>query len=131
MNELILLLICLGGLVILIYYMYNNHTSSGNTKYEIIKKLSRQASRWAIASQQDNSPMIAVLHANYGAGYLWALEDIANANDIFNATGINIDELEHKILEIQDKATRKAVLDCPTFKGDVDKYLQKIGSSVN
>ena len=37
--------------------------------------LVRQASRWSVAAQQDKSPMIALLHANYGVGYLWALQE--------------------------------------------------------
>jgi len=134
MNEFnILLLICTFGLLILLYYVYiyANNSTTDNVKASIIKKLSRQASRWTIASQQDQSPMIAVLHANYGAGYLWALKDISNANEIFRATGINIDKFENKILQIQDISTRKAVLDCPTYKGAVDNYLQSIASSSN
>ena len=40
-----------------------------------INTLIRQAARWSVAAQQDESPIIALLHANYGAGYLWALKD--------------------------------------------------------
>ena len=42
-----------------------------------LKALIRQTARWTAASQQDKSPMISLLHANYGAGYLQALELIA------------------------------------------------------
>ena len=52
---------------------------------ENIQKLTRQAARWSTAAAQDDSPLIAVLHANYGAGYLWALKDIATAKQIKNA----------------------------------------------
>ena len=39
-------------------------------KVRTIRTLLRQSARWALASQQDKSPLIALLHANYGAGYL-------------------------------------------------------------
>ena len=42
----------------------------------------RQTSRWAVASEQDKSPMISVLHANYAVGYLQALQDIASEKEI-------------------------------------------------
>src|SRR5207237_6958 len=42
---------------------------------EKVQILTRQAARWSTAASQDNNPLIAVLHANYGAGYLWAIHD--------------------------------------------------------
>ena len=43
--------------------------------------------------------MIAVLHANYGAGYLWALKDIATDSEIQKATGINLGDFENEIVK--------------------------------
>ena len=94
-------------------------------KQNIISVLVRQASRWSTASLQDENPLIAVLHANYGAGYLWALKDIATSEEIENVTSINTLKFEREITSIQDKATKKAIKICPKFapKG----YLAKIG----
>ena len=52
---------------------------------EEIKTLVRQAARWSSAAKQDENPMIAVLHSNYGAGFLWALKDIATQEQIEKA----------------------------------------------
>ena len=93
----------------------------------IIHTLTRQTARWAIASQQDKSPFIALLHANYAAGYLWALKDIASTEDIKNVTGINMLDLEKRIIKIQDDASQRAIQVCPGFSGEeTDTYLAKI-----
>ena len=52
---------------------YNNKILKKN-----IEKLVRQSARWSTATKQDKNPLIAVLHANYCAGYLWALKEIVS-----------------------------------------------------
>tara|TARA_Y100001970_G_C13793964_1_gene631668 strand:- start:277 stop:642 length:366 start_codon:yes stop_codon:yes gene_type:complete len=95
------------------------------TNKTYIETLIRQASRWSVAAQQDESPIIALLHANYGAGYLWALKDIATSEEIENITSIDALKFEREITSTQDLATKKAIKICPKFapKG----YLSKIG----
>lgn len=111
--------------MIIIYENYNNH------KYDkfnqIIKILVRQTSRWSNAAQQDTSPLVSVLHANYGAGYLWALHDIATDNEIYNATGIDSKKFTQKIIDIQDNATMKLYNLCPKYGNNLDINLFKIG----
>ena len=63
--------------MILMYIFINNNKKNNNTEKQIefaAQKLVRQAARWSTAAKQDKNSMIAVLHANYGAGYLWALK---------------------------------------------------------
>ena len=91
------------------------------------KILSRQAARWSVAAEQDGSPIVKLLHANYGAGYLWALRDISTDNEIKEKTGIDILKFQKKIVDIQDKSTKAVTKVCPQFVGDVDKYLLRIG----
>ena len=54
-----------------------------------INTLLRQTARWATAAKQDENPLIAVLHSNYGAGYLWALKDIATGEQIKAASNVD------------------------------------------
>lgn len=90
-----------------------------------IKVMVRQASRWSTAADQDESPMIAVLHANYGAGYLWALKDIAKDEQIEEVTGINI-KFTHEITQTQDRATKKMAKLCPKY-APKETYLTRLG----
>ena len=92
----------------------------------IISTLVRQASRWSTAAEQDESPLIAVLHANYGAGYLWALKDIATDYQIEKATGINLLKFENEIMKIQDDATKKMASICKDYAPE-SSYLTKLG----
>ena len=112
-----------------IIYMNKNcwlRTDSQTLLDNIIKTLVRQAARWSSAALQDKSPLIAVLHANYGAGYLWALKDIATSEQIKQATNVNQLEFENKITNIQDKVTKDAIKRCPDFNPTTNAYLSAL-----
>jgi len=109
-------------LIFLVFVRGSNGASRAS-----IEKLVRQSARFATAAQQDESPLVSVLHANYSAGYLWALKDIATPKQIHNATGVDINKFEEHISNVQDMVTKKTLKKCPEFAGDVDLYLATIG----
>lgn len=115
-----------------IYYLVNNVPNKKNNKNKntIIKKLVRQSARWAVASEQDKSPIISLLHANYAAGYLWGLKDIATDIEIKAATNIDILKFTQKIMNIQDKSAKIVSKNCPQFIGDIDKELAFISGNL-
>lgn len=92
----------------------------------VISTLVRGCARWASASLQDKSPLVAVLHANYASGYLWALRDIFSDTEIKRSTGIDIIEFQKRITDTQDIATKKLITVCPEYTKDIDKYLGRI-----
>lgn len=106
-------------LLIILFFPKNNNGSN-------IKKLLRQSARYATAAQQDESPIIATLHANYAAGYLWALKDVATPKQVNQNTGVDLKTFEEHILNIQDMVSKKVVQKCPEFAGEVDLYLSSI-----
>lgn len=93
-----------------------------------IRKLLRQTSRWAIASEQDKSPMISVLHANYAVGYLQALQDVAEESEINEY--VDFKKFKATIYQIQDSAVKKIVQKCPQYIGNVNKELASIGINI-
>ena len=114
-------------LLIIVYLLMC--ASSSSLINSSIQKLIKQSARWAIASENDISPLIKVLHANYAAGYLWAVTDIATSSDIENATGIDILKFTKKITDIQDSANKKIMEVCPSYMGDIDPYLTAIAET--
>ena len=108
--------------------MMQNKTRGMN---KAIEKLVRQSARYATAAQQDASPVIAVLHANYAAAYLYALKDIATDSQIHNATGIDVKKFKEHVTNVQDMVTRKTSEKCPEFVGEVDIYLAQIGGEAS
>ena len=114
--------------VILIYVLFEirNRCYVSQSLNRVIQVLSRQAARWTTAAEQDENPMIAVLHANYGAGYLWALKDIASDQQINIATGIDMKQFISHIVTVQDKVTKRMAKLCPDF-APPSTYLTKIG----
>lgn len=91
-----------------------------------IKILVRQTARWSTAADQDKSPLIKLLHANYGAGYLWALKDIANNKQIEQAAGIDMNEFQKSVVDARDRATKAVINICPSF-APPPSYLTAIG----
>lgn len=112
---------------ILCYLLVKNNDCSKLDKN--IKTLIRQTARWSVAAIQDKNPLIAVLHANYGTGYLGALRDIATDQQIKNATGIDIREFSKHIIDIQEKTTKYASFKCPQFAPEMS-YLAKIAGDL-
>jgi hypothetical protein len=78
-----------------------------------IETLVRQTARWSTASLQDESPLIKMLHANYGVAYASALRQVATDGEIYAATGINAHELEQHATAAQDAATVRLVAVAP------------------
>ena len=112
------------GVIFVLYLMMQNKTRGMNKS---IEKLVRQSARYAVAAQQDASPVIAVLHANYAAAYFYALKDIATESQIHNATGIDVKKFKEHVTNVQDMVTRKTAEKCPDFVGEVEVYLAQIG----
>lgn len=113
-------------LVIVSIIIITNVYTKTNSKKDDIRKLVRGIARWSNASQQDKSPLIAVLHANYSAAYVYSLLDIASDSEIKNATGVNIKDLVDIVVKNQDLAHKNAVKYCPEYMEGLDPYLSKI-----
>lgn len=110
--------------IFILYLIMKNKTRGVN---KAIEKLVRQSARYAVAAQQDESPVIALLHANYGAAYLYALKEFATDSQIHNATGIDVRKFKEHVTNVQDMVTKKTSEKCPDFIGEVDVYLAEIG----
>lgn len=123
-------------IIIIIYIIVNrifykkNNTQNGISLTDIhgnkIRSILRGSSRFSLASLQDKSPLIALLHANYGTGYFWALRDSFTDKEIYDTTGLNIQEYQKKITDIQDSITKNVIKICPNFASELDLNLAKI-----
>lgn len=88
-------------------------SSSGKQiQQKYLRTLARQAERWTVAAEQDDNPLIAVLHANYGAGYMWAMDDIASEREIEEIIESSYDEFRGRIVRNQDKAAQQLIDKC-------------------
>jgi hypothetical protein len=93
---------------------------------EGVHKITRQIARWSLASEQDENPFIAVLHANYGVGYLSALLDLTNKCEIERITGIDIERFSSTIYGNQDTASKRLFAVCQNYQ-PTNPWLAKIG----
>ena len=117
----------LTGLIVLIIIEVYSKQCVQTNYHDTIRILSRQAARWAAASAQDSNALIAVLHANYGAGYLWAIKDILQDDDDFKqVTDVGLFEFEQRIVAQQDRATRSLIEQCKTAVPTMDTELLRV-----
>lgn len=116
-------------IIILIILLYNCKKNSSYSKYYNIKNiiitLYRQCARWAIASLQDDSVVIKVLHANYAAGYLWSIKDIVTSEDFKKITNEDLLDFENVIVSIQDQANKSLVNTCKDLIYVDEQILQR------
>lgn len=115
-------------IIAILYFLYiilSNKIVSKDVYEKQIKAILRGSSRFALASLQDKSPLIALLHANYATGYFWALKDAFTDQQIYEMTGLNILEYQTKITDIQDSVTKRILSLCPNFANELDLNLAK------
>ena len=99
-----------------IFTTYNNKKDEPKiSKADIIRKLVRQSARWSTAARQDNSLMVKVLHSCYGAGYLWALKDIASNEEIEKHANIDMFKFENEITSTMDNAQTQLAITCGKY----------------
>ena len=109
----------------LIFYTFFNKKKECNCN-EQIKTILRGSARYSLASIQDKSPLIALLHINYGLGYFWALKDAFTDQEIYNSTNLDILEYQTKITNLQDIITKSIIKLCPNFANELDVNLARI-----
>jgi len=101
-------------------------TSITDESEENIRVLGRQTLRWSTASYQDQNPMIAVLHANYGVAYLAALKDIAREDAIERVLDVDLREFKKWVYNAQDSATRKMIRACPEYGPVIPEFVRRL-----
>jgi len=124
MEQILLILFIVLVLVFVVLHTDNSLRDLDSTPLDKqIRILYRQTARYAVASLQDESPVVKSLHANYAMGYLMALKDLSTTEQFARATKDNLLSFERKIASIQDASTVNLVGDCPDLIPNEDPGL--------
>jgi hypothetical protein len=100
-------LIAISGVIIFISKSFEKHTNSNIDK--IISKLATQAARLTYIAENDKNPLKSSLYCNYAIGYLLALKDIKNPEEIKKRIGLDISDFESKVTSIQNTCINKMI----------------------
>ena len=104
------------------YYRYYLSSYSRIDKTVAIPALLRQTARWAVASKQDSSNLIALLHIDYAIGYLSSLQEIASNEDIKHYGGVDPSNLMKRLQARQDTILSASIKECPSFSPTDSNY---------
>lgn len=107
-------------IIVILYLYFRNGSINGNN----IKTLITQSARYSLAAKQDKNDIIALLHANYGAAYLYAVRDIYRDSDIERYANIDILDYSKKIKQIQREVTMRVASKCKII--NIDTELERI-----
>ena len=112
-------LFLIGLAAVLLVWRNRNGTMSD----QAVRSLYRQSARYVVASLQDESEVIRVLHANYAMGYLLAIKDVTTDVDFERITGERLTDFEDKVVAAQDVATKLLIKQRPDLMPLKDEML--------
>ena len=112
-------LFLIGLAAVLLVWRNRNGTMSD----QAVRSLYRQSARYVVASLQDESEVIRVLHANYAMGYLLAIKDVTTDVDFERITGERLADFEDKVVAAQDVATKLLIKQRPDLMPLKDEML--------
>jgi hypothetical protein len=112
-------LFLIGLAAVLLVWRNRNGTMSD----QAVRSLYRQSARYVVASLQDESEVIRVLHANYAMGYLLAIKDVTTDVDFERITGERLTDFEDKVVAAQDVATKLLIKQRPDLMPLKDDML--------
>jgi hypothetical protein len=97
---------CIVCIVIVGLIFLSNYGSVGTNKYDkhtVIKckQLLRQVKHWYFTAQQDNDPLLALLHAHTSVVKLHTLTVIMNTHDISQLLKVDINALSRSVKELE------------------------------
>lgn len=95
----------------------------GTLSDQSVRTMYRQSARYVVASLQDESEVIRVLHANYAMGYLLAIKDVTTDVDFERITGERLVDFEDKVVAAQDVATKLLIKQRPDLMPLKDEML--------
>jgi hypothetical protein len=81
---------------------------------ETVQALAADAARWATVSRQDQNPLVALMHANYGVAYANVAQRLSGSDEAFTEqTGRNAAAFYNETLELQAAAVQRTTALAP------------------
>lgn len=80
--------------------------------------LLKASNQWAMSSEQDRNPLIALMHICYAKAYARALRKLLNDDQIFKAHNVDMQEREQKMDSLEQKIMSKLLKQYPNLLPD-------------
>ncbi len=83
-----------------------------------IASILENAGQWHVASNQDQNPVVALVHASYALASARSLQHLAPEQHIAKLTGTNVGELVRHLEREQQDAMHAIFQSCPSLRPD-------------
>lgn len=80
------------------------------------KQLIKDSARWAAVSQQDQNPMLALVHATYAMAYINLARETFSDKELIQLSGTDTEELHAFIVRCQETAAKSVGTACPNLQ---------------
>ena len=77
------------------------------------KALIQEAAQWSTVAQQDNNPLLALVHATYATAYLNVARRMSSDADIEGLASIHVAEFSKALNSSQQASMRALLAQCP------------------
>lgn len=115
----VLVVLVLLVVVLIAWFADRSRRETLKTSMPMAHRLIKEASRWGMTSEQDESPYLALIHANYAVAYARAAREAAPETDIAKKLHVDLSELVSQLSDVQEKAVRRLSRVCPDAVPDM------------
>lgn len=119
--ELIKIPLVIVGVIILFVILSKLSVSSSRKlprkQYQRITSLIEQSGQWNISSNQNENPVIKLVHATYALAIARTVRHLTNNDgDIAKSTGIDMEEFTYHLEKQQKRAIQDILHTCPVLE---------------
>jgi len=110
-------------IIVMIVWIFASQKSTRNAlDARALKDLIKSSQQWAARSEQDGSPLVSLMNANYAMAYFNVARSIGSDQDIYAHTHANVDSLIQDIETTQKRAVEKVTKVCPSVAPSMSKF---------
>ena len=107
--------VLIGVVIVAILAYFTRSNGTQKTQTQLVRRLLQQATRFHTIAQQDQNPLISLMHANYAVAYGNVARSVAEK---YHLRGSDVAETIYFLEETQQQAMQKINRECPQVKLD-------------
>jgi hypothetical protein len=108
--------VAIGTVVLLLFVLVTTFSKEQAKRGPRLRTIVNSAAQWSAIADQDESPVVRLMHVLYAQGNLNAARAIASDDDIEAACGFELDAFARTLQQQQAACIRAMASACPSFR---------------